>query len=285
MPPEHRPPVADRFVRAVEAGALDLPLPGSGQTGKRWAGLQALGEDDPVLARLGEGHADALAILAELGGASPPGARWGVWAAAPASLTATLDDAGWWISGDRPWCSGAEVCTHALVTAAAPDGIRLFAVANTGTPLPGTLARGGHGRQRQPYGPVRDRVGDAGRRARRLPRTPRVLARRDRCRRLLVRRSRRGGPTPARGGPRSGRSAAAGPPRRRRRHPACRAVHTGQRGHGGRRRSDRRRSPPRAAHQGDRRGRGHRGTAPGRDGRWARDRCAARRGTPRGSPT
>jgi hypothetical protein len=138
MPPEHRPPVADRFVRAVEAGALDLPLPGSGQTGKRWAGLQALGEDDPVLARLGEGHADALAILAELGGTSPPEARWGVWAAAPASLTATLDDTGWWISGDRPWCSGAAVCTHALVTAAAPDGIRLFAVANTGTPLAGS---------------------------------------------------------------------------------------------------------------------------------------------------
>lgn len=138
MPPEHRLPVADRLAQAVASGSLDLPLPGGGQTAKRWAALQALGEDDPVLARLGEGHADALAILAELGGASPPGARWGVWAAAPTSLTATRDDDGWSLSGDRPWCSGAQVCTHALVTATAPDGIRLFAVANTGTPLDGT---------------------------------------------------------------------------------------------------------------------------------------------------
>jgi hypothetical protein len=130
----------DRFAEAVASGALDLPLPGRGRTDKRWAALQALGEDDPVLARLGEGHADALAILAELDGPpSPPRARWGVWAAAPASLTAVRAGAGWTVTGDRPWCSGAGICTDALVTAAAPDGIRLFAVsARDGVPLDGT---------------------------------------------------------------------------------------------------------------------------------------------------
>jgi alkylation response protein AidB-like acyl-CoA dehydrogenase len=128
-----------RFAAAVDAGALDLPLPGRGHTGERWAALRALGEDDPVLARLGEGHTDALAILAELGGDHPPaGRRWGVWAAVPRSLTATRVGGGWAVDGDRPWCSGSAVCTDALVTAAAPDGIRLFAVRNRGTPLDGT---------------------------------------------------------------------------------------------------------------------------------------------------
>ncbi|MET0496171.1 MAG: acyl-CoA dehydrogenase, partial [Actinoplanes sp.] len=63
---------------------LDLPLPGHGRTAERLLGLSALARRDLVLARLGEGHADALAILLELG--SPPSAaqrsqRGGVWAA------------------------------------------------------------------------------------------------------------------------------------------------------------------------------------------------------------
>ena len=52
-----------------------------------------------------------------------------VWAAVPASVRATRGAGGRWeLTGDRPWCSGAAACTHALVTAAADDGIRLFAV-------------------------------------------------------------------------------------------------------------------------------------------------------------
>jgi alkylation response protein AidB-like acyl-CoA dehydrogenase len=64
-----------------------------------------------------------------------------VWAAVPASVTAREDSGGWTLSGDRPWCSGAASCTDALVTAAAPDGIRLFAVRNRApwaVPLDGT---------------------------------------------------------------------------------------------------------------------------------------------------
>lgn len=129
---------AQRFAGLVDSGALDLPRPGGGRTAQRWRGLQAIAEDDPVLARLAEGHADAVAILAELGAGGPPDARWGVWAAVPRSLTATESDAGWRVEGERPWCSGAAVCTHALVTAAAPDGARLFAVTNPGTAVAGS---------------------------------------------------------------------------------------------------------------------------------------------------
>jgi hypothetical protein len=131
---------ADRFAELVAAGELDLPLPGGGATARRWWALARLGAADPVLARLGEGHADALAILAELGGPAPGrGQRWGVWAAAPRTLTATGAGGRWCLDGERPWCSGAGICTHALVTAAAGDDIRLFAVPVAATePVPGT---------------------------------------------------------------------------------------------------------------------------------------------------
>ena len=121
----------------------DLPLPGSGRTRERFARLAAIARQDPVLARLAEGHADAVAIRAELGDPGParPAERWGVWAAQPASVTAHDEGGSWTLTGDRAWCSGAGSCTHALVTAAAPDGVRLFAVENRApwaTPLEGT---------------------------------------------------------------------------------------------------------------------------------------------------
>src|SRR5690349_10457865 len=111
---------------------LDFPLPGKGATAERLRRLAELGRVDPVAARLGEGHADAVAIRAELGDDGPPGddERWGVWAAVPRSLKAVRQGREWRVSGERPWCSGAGWCTHALVTAEAEDGIRLFAVAN-----------------------------------------------------------------------------------------------------------------------------------------------------------
>src|SRR5580693_10425057 len=129
-PPPGRAPAA-AFAGAAESGRLDLPLPGSGRTRERWARLAGLAAEDLSLARLGEGHADALAILAELGGPSPgPGSRWGVWAANPPgpNVTATRQAGGWLLQGSKQYCSGARICTHALVTAAADDGERLFAV-------------------------------------------------------------------------------------------------------------------------------------------------------------
>ena len=37
-------------------------------------------------------------------------------------------DGGWLLSGRKAWCSGAGICSHALITAHAEDGPRLFAV-------------------------------------------------------------------------------------------------------------------------------------------------------------
>ena len=121
-------PAADAFLAARRAGLLRLPLPGAGRTGERFAALAGLARADTVLGRLAEGHADAVAILAELGGPDPGDAAWGVWAAVPNSVAAVRDGGRWLLTGDRPWCSGAGYCTRALVTAATDDGVRLFAV-------------------------------------------------------------------------------------------------------------------------------------------------------------
>jgi alkylation response protein AidB-like acyl-CoA dehydrogenase len=123
---------ARAFAAAVESGRLDLPLPGTGATRQRWAAFADLAGEDLSLARLGEGHADAVAILAELGGPRPePGSRWGVWAANPPgpNVTATRRAGSWVLNGAKQYCSGARTCTNALVTATADDGARLFAVA------------------------------------------------------------------------------------------------------------------------------------------------------------
>jgi hypothetical protein len=70
----------------------------------------------------------ALAILAEAGVEPPVGAVMGVWAASIGGrgLVATPRDRGWHIHGVQPYASGASTLTHALVTADAPDGPRLF---------------------------------------------------------------------------------------------------------------------------------------------------------------
>jgi len=133
---------AAAFAGAVESGRLDLPLPGGGRTRERWAILADLAGEDLSLARLAEGHADAVAILAELGAGRPPaGSRWGVWAAQPPGpgLMASRTGHGWRLDGTKQYCSGARSCTDALVTAAAPDGTRLFTVSTRGlSPVPGS---------------------------------------------------------------------------------------------------------------------------------------------------
>lgn len=128
---ELRRSVAARFRTWVDTEAHDLPLPGAGRTQDRFAALYALGRADLSLARLAEGHADATAILRELGSAPPgPGEYWGVWAAQPPNtgLLAREEGDQWLLDGHKAYCSGAHSCTHALVTANTPHGRRLFAV-------------------------------------------------------------------------------------------------------------------------------------------------------------
>ncbi len=136
------------FTELVASG-WSLPLPGGGDTGRRWAALAELGARDLPLARLAEGHADAVAVLAELDGPGPaPGARLGMWAAEPPDgrVEATRDGGHWTLTGTKRWCSGARVCTAALVTAHAGDGRRLFLVDLAhprATAVPGSWAAAG----------------------------------------------------------------------------------------------------------------------------------------------
>jgi hypothetical protein len=104
--------VAAAFADAVESGRLSLPLPGGGRTRERWAVLADLAGEDLSLARLAEGHADALAILAELGHAAPPaGSRWG-------SGLRSLPAPGWWPAG--PAGAGAWTASSSTAPARIP---------------------------------------------------------------------------------------------------------------------------------------------------------------------
>ena len=111
-----------------------LPSPrGEGRTRHNWSVLARAAADDLDVARLAEAHLDAVTILSELGGPTvPAGSCWGVWAAESPSdkLTAEAVAGGAWrLTGRKPFCSGAAgPCTHALVTAHADDGRRLFAL-------------------------------------------------------------------------------------------------------------------------------------------------------------
>ena len=134
--------MAAAFTAAVQAGQLDLPLPGHGQTRERWAALADLAGEELSVARL----------------ARVTPTRWPSWPSwapshrrpeaagacgprslpAPGSPPAGNDDS-WWLDGIKQYCSGARSCTDALVTATAPDGNRLFAVSTRDLwPLPGT---------------------------------------------------------------------------------------------------------------------------------------------------
>lgn len=121
---------ASALALAARSGLLRLPLPGRGSTWQRWQALAELAAHDLSLARLGEGHADALAILAEAGRPEPP-TNWllGVWAAGPVdSVVAEPEGGAWRLTGRRRWCSGASSITHALVTGSLEGANQLFLV-------------------------------------------------------------------------------------------------------------------------------------------------------------
>ncbi len=113
----------------AETSGPDLPLPGSGQTWRRFETLATWAAGDLSFGRLAEGHVDALAILAEAG-CRPisPRAIYGVWAARNpiGGVIATHTEEGWHLSGHKPFCSGNGLIDRALVTAETDDGYRLF---------------------------------------------------------------------------------------------------------------------------------------------------------------
>jgi alkylation response protein AidB-like acyl-CoA dehydrogenase len=113
------------LARLCAQGLDALPLPAGGETLQRWQCLAAVAGHDLGLCKLYEGHTDALAIMAELGGPVPPsGSLWGTWAAEPPQARVTLKDEGDHVllTGRKAWCSGAAVVTHGLLTAWDAEG-------------------------------------------------------------------------------------------------------------------------------------------------------------------
>jgi len=105
--------------RFAELARQPLPRPAGGETLLRWRQLAEVAAEDLALVKLYESHADALAILAELGGLAPGAEdRWAVWAAEPPDtrLTVLPDGDRLRLRGRKAWCSGAGLVSHALVT-------------------------------------------------------------------------------------------------------------------------------------------------------------------------
>lgn len=105
----------------ADAGIDVLPRPGSGQTLARWRVLADVAAHDLSLAKLFEGHTDALAILAELDRAplATAGSLWGTWCAEPPDARLALHAEGddrIRLTGTKAWCSGAATVTHAVVS-------------------------------------------------------------------------------------------------------------------------------------------------------------------------
>ena len=93
---------------------------------ERWRRLAQLTELDVAAGRLAEAHTDALAILAELGGQTPGPGNSGACGQprrpSRSSWPTTTGTVA--LEGTKAWCSGAGLCTHALVTARLDDGRR-----------------------------------------------------------------------------------------------------------------------------------------------------------------
>ncbi|MFK3737317.1 acyl-CoA dehydrogenase [Massilia sp. TN1-12] len=108
-------------LRSLNAAGLDrLPLPGSGATLARWQALAAIGAHDLSVAKLYEGHTDALAILAEAGAPqAEQSATWATWCAEPPDARVLLrreGDGRYTLDGRKAWCSGALDVSHAVVS-------------------------------------------------------------------------------------------------------------------------------------------------------------------------
>lgn len=97
-----------------------IPFPGAGNTACRHQRLMETGQQDLSLARLAEGHWDALAILDEAGRQPAPGAIYAVWAAEVPGSPLTFDRKAGVIRGRKVFCSGALLVDRALITVSAP---------------------------------------------------------------------------------------------------------------------------------------------------------------------
>lgn len=126
-------PLLPELLQALRAEQLDLlPLPGHGRTLERWRALARVAGCDLGLAKLYEGHTDALAVLAECGAAQHAhDGIWGMWAAEPPDARAHIvarDGERVQLQGRKAWCSGALQIDRALLTAWENDQPQLVAI-------------------------------------------------------------------------------------------------------------------------------------------------------------
>ncbi|WP_440590703.1 acyl-CoA dehydrogenase [Pseudomonas putida] len=126
-------PLLPELLQALRAEQLDvLPLPGHGRTLERWQALARVAGCDLGLAKLYEGHTDALAILAECGAAQHAhDGIWGMWAAEPPDARVHIvarHGERVQLQGRKAWCSGALQIDRALLTAWENDQPQLVAV-------------------------------------------------------------------------------------------------------------------------------------------------------------
>lgn len=120
------PTPGDALRAVVAAGLTALPYAGQGDTLMRWQWLAAVAAIDLSAVKLIEGHADALAILAELNAPPPPaGSLWATWAAEPPTARVEARpaaDGTARLHGTKAWCSGAAEVTHAVMSAWNAEG-------------------------------------------------------------------------------------------------------------------------------------------------------------------
>ena len=137
----------DALHALIAAGSDRLPWPGGGNTLQRWQALARVASQDLSLAKLFEGHTDALAIQAELGVAAAPGA-WATWCAEPPDARLQFsepDRAGQvHLKGRKSWCSGAAGVAHALVSGWNAAGQPCLAAVTLDQPTVRITAEGWH---------------------------------------------------------------------------------------------------------------------------------------------
>jgi hypothetical protein len=109
-----------RQMRALIAAGLDRPpLPGRGETLRRWQTLAEVAAADLSLLKLFEAHVDARAILQELDANDEGSGLWAVWAAEPPQARVEIRARNGncvTLQGRKAWCSGAKQVDQALMT-------------------------------------------------------------------------------------------------------------------------------------------------------------------------
>lgn len=113
------PPQPGEYRQALQALADELsacagfePIP----LQQRVNTLMRIARHDMGLARLAEGHADAISILKEAGQTPVAGALYAIWASGGPADTTRLDGTrAQTLSGAKPFCSGAGLVDRALI--------------------------------------------------------------------------------------------------------------------------------------------------------------------------